>query len=68
MAFQGNVIVSSGEVPAEGGTYAPIQVDALVVGAGLSGITAIHRLRGAGLTVKCMEASGDFGGVWKFNR
>ncbi|KAK4503141.1 hypothetical protein PRZ48_006568 [Zasmidium cellare] len=45
-----------------------IQVDALIVGAGFSGITAIHRLRKAGLTVKCMEASSDFGGVWNFNR
>jgi heterodisulfide reductase subunit A-like polyferredoxin len=45
-----------------------IEVDALVVGAGFSGITAIHRLRKAGLTVKCMEASGDFGGVWNFHR
>ncbi|KAF2098259.1 FAD/NAD(P)-binding domain-containing protein [Rhizodiscina lignyota] len=49
-------------------TQTVIQVDALVVGAGFSGITAIHRLREAGLTVKCMEASGDFGGVWNFNR
>lgn len=45
-----------------------IEVDALVVGAGYSGITAIHRIRKAGLTVKCMEASGDFGGVWNFHR
>lgn len=49
-------------------TQTVIQVDALVVGAGFSGITAIHRLREAGLTVKCMESSGDFGGVWNFNR
>lgn len=47
---------------------ASIEVDALVIGAGFSGITAIHRLRKAGLTVKCMEASGDFGGVWNFHR
>ena len=45
-----------------------IEVDALVVGAGFSGITAIHRLRKAGLTVKCMEASDNFGGVWNFHR
>lgn len=49
-------------------TTASIEVDALVIGAGFSGITAIHRLRKAGLTVKCMEASGDFGGVWNFHR
>jgi len=50
------------------GAAASIEVDALVVGAGFSGITAIHRLRKAGLTVKCMEASGGFGGVWNFHR
>ncbi|PSN68744.1 FAD/NAD(P)-binding domain-containing protein, partial [Corynespora cassiicola Philippines] len=50
------------------GSTASIEVDAVVVGAGFSGITAIHRLRKAGLTVKCMEASGDFGGVWNFHR
>ena len=45
-----------------------IHVDVLIVGAGFSGMTAIHRLREAELTVKCFEASGDFGGVWNFNR
>ena len=47
---------------------AVIRVDALVVGAGFSGIAAIYRLRELGLSVKCFEASDDFGGVWNFNR
>lgn len=38
--------------------------DVLVVGAGFSGITAIHRFRKLGLNVKCFESGGDFGGVW----
>ncbi|OQO11674.1 hypothetical protein B0A48_03401 [Cryoendolithus antarcticus] len=44
------------------------QCDVLVVGAGFSGITAIHRFRKLGLKVKCFEAGGDFGGVWYWNR
>lgn len=42
--------------------------DVLVVGAGFSGITAIHRFRKLGLKVKCFESGGDFGGVWYWNR
>ena len=42
--------------------------DALVIGAGFSGITAIHRFRKLGLKVKCFESGGDFGGVWYWNR
>lgn len=45
-----------------------IEADALVIGAGFSGITAIHRLRKAGLTVKCFDSSTDYGGVWYWNR
>lgn len=42
--------------------------DVLVVGAGFSGITAIHRFRELGLSVKCFEGAGDFGGTWYWNR
>lgn len=42
--------------------------DVLVIGAGFSGITAIHRFRKLGLNVKCFESGGDFGGVWYWNR
>jgi ribulose 1,5-bisphosphate synthetase/thiazole synthase len=41
-----------------------IQADVLVIGAGFSGITAVHRLRQIGLRVKCFESGEDFGGVW----
>lgn len=39
------------------------ECDALVIGAGFSGMTAIHRFRKLGLKVKCFESGGDFGGV-----
>ena len=42
--------------------------DVIVVGAGFGGLYAIHRLRGDGLSVLCLEASDDIGGVWHHNR
>jgi cation diffusion facilitator CzcD-associated flavoprotein CzcO len=44
------------------------RVDAIVIGAGFGGLYAIHRLRGMGLSVVGVEAGGDVGGVWYWNR
>lgn len=41
-----------------------IECDVIVVGAGFSGVTSIHRFRKLGLKVKCFESGSDFGGVW----
>jgi cation diffusion facilitator CzcD-associated flavoprotein CzcO/acetyl esterase/lipase len=44
-------------------------VDAVIVGAGFSGLYATHRLRNhQGLTVACFEAGQGPGGVWYWNR
>jgi cation diffusion facilitator CzcD-associated flavoprotein CzcO len=43
-------------------------VDVVVVGAGFAGLYAIHRLRGAGLRVRCFESGDDVGGTWYWNR
>ncbi len=43
-------------------------VDAVIVGAGFSGLYATHRLRNVdGLTVQSFEAGSDPGGVWFWN-
>ena len=42
--------------------------DAIVIGAGLSGLYALHRLREQGFRVKSFEAGGDVGGTWYWNR
>ncbi|MGE4244158.1 flavin-containing monooxygenase [Ramlibacter sp.] len=42
--------------------------DAIVVGAGFGGLYALHKLRGAGLTVRVFEAGSDVGGTWFWNR
>ncbi|QDQ96267.1 flavin-containing monooxygenase [Tomitella fengzijianii] len=43
-------------------------VDVVVVGAGVAGMYAVHRLRGDGLTVQAFEAGSDVGGTWHHNR
>ena len=43
-------------------------VDAIVVGAGFGGLYMVHRLREAGLTVRGIDAAGDVGGTWYWNR
>ena len=42
--------------------------DAIVIGAGLCGMYALHRLRQQGFKVRCFEAGGDVGGTWYWNR
>jgi cyclohexanone monooxygenase len=44
------------------------EVDAVVVGAGLAGLYAHHRLRQLGLTLRGYEAAADVGGTWWWNR
>ncbi|WP_432089438.1 flavin-containing monooxygenase [Streptomyces sp. bgisy095] len=54
--------VSGGHPPAAD------QVDAVIVGAGLSGLYQLHRLRELGLTAVVFEAGDDIGGTWYWNR
>lgn len=44
------------------------RVDAVVVGAGFSGMYMLHRLRKQGLTVVGVERGTDVGGTWYWNR
>ncbi|MFY8143568.1 MAG: flavin-containing monooxygenase [Caulobacter sp.] len=44
------------------------RAEAIVVGAGFGGMYAIHRLRQEGLSVLGLEAGGDVGGTWYWNR
>jgi cation diffusion facilitator CzcD-associated flavoprotein CzcO/acetyl esterase/lipase len=47
---------------------APRHFDAIVVGAGFAGLYALHRLRGAGLSVRVLEQGAGIGGTWYWNR
>jgi cyclohexanone monooxygenase len=44
------------------------RVDAVVVGGGFAGLYMVHKLREAGYSVQGIEAGGDVGGTWYWNR
>lgn len=44
------------------------ELDAVVVGAGFSGLYMLYRLREKGLSVKVFESGGDVGGTWYWNK
>ena len=45
-----------------------LDYDAIVIGAGISGLYQLHRLRELGLSVKVFEAGTGVGGTWYWNR
>ena len=49
-------------------TPSPRELDVAIVGGGLGGLYAIHRLRGMGLNVRAYEAGSGVGGTWFWNR
>lgn len=44
------------------------QFDAIIVGAGISGMYQLYRLRELGMRVRVFEAGTDIGGTWYWNR
>jgi cyclohexanone monooxygenase len=42
--------------------------DVIVIGAGVSGMYALHRLRESGLSVRVYDGASDIGGTWWYNR
>src|SRR5262245_42216516 len=44
------------------------QYDAIVIGAGVSGLYQLYRLRELGLKVRCFEDGSGVGGTWYWNR
>ena len=49
-------------------TDADARFDALVIGAGFSGLYALHWLRQLGLRIRVLERAENVGGTWLFNR
>ncbi len=47
---------------------APRQYDAIIIGAGMSGMYQLYRLRELGLRVRVFEAGDGVGGTWYWNR
>lgn len=46
----------------------PSEVDAVIIGAGFSGLYMLHRLREQGYTTRVFEAADGVGGTWYWNR
>ncbi|WIM89591.1 NAD(P)/FAD-dependent oxidoreductase [Candidatus Mycobacterium wuenschmannii] len=44
------------------------RLDAIVIGAGFSGLYSLHRLRELGLRVRVLEMAENVGGTWFYNR
>jgi cation diffusion facilitator CzcD-associated flavoprotein CzcO len=47
---------------------AVLEHDAIIIGAGMSGLYQLYRLREQGLRVRVLEAGTDVGGTWYWNR
>ena len=62
--FGDHAMPASGNGPAE----APGAFDMAIVGAGFSGLYMLHRARGLGLRAVVLDAAGDVGGTWYWNR
>jgi cation diffusion facilitator CzcD-associated flavoprotein CzcO len=45
-----------------------VEYDVIVIGAGMSGMYQLHRLRGLGLRARVFEAGHGVGGTWYWNR
>ncbi|PLB51436.1 FAD/NAD(P)-binding domain-containing protein [Aspergillus steynii IBT 23096] len=56
------------ETPAFDDLNRDLECDVLIIGAGLSGIYSIYQMRQLGLRAKVLEAGGDVGGTWYWNR
>jgi cation diffusion facilitator CzcD-associated flavoprotein CzcO len=56
-----------GQTTGSGETTIP-DFDAIIIGAGLSGLYQLYRLREQGLRVRVFEAGTDVGGTWYWNR
>ena len=56
------------EAASEPSTIAATDFDAIVIGAGVSGLYQLYRLRELGLTTRVFEAGSGVGGTWYWNR
>ncbi|MGY9056794.1 MAG: flavin-containing monooxygenase [Alphaproteobacteria bacterium] len=61
-------MVSSQPAPKHATPSATADYDAIIIGAGVSGIYQLHLLRQLGMRVLVLEAGSDVGGTWYWNR
>src|SRR4051795_2223772 len=61
-------MAASHEAQTQAGVAPDLDYDAIVIGAGLSGLYQLYRLREQGLRVRVFEAGTGVGGTWYWNR
>ena len=61
-------MVASATIADKPETEMQMDFDAVVIGAGVSGLYQLYRLRELGLTVRVFEAGSGVGGTWYWNR
>src|SRR3546814_19689828 len=45
-----------------------LQLDVAIIGGGLGGLYALHRMRGLGFRTRAFERGSDVGGTWCWNK
>ncbi len=61
-------MVGSQAVPEKARSETSLDFDAVVIGAGVSGLYQLYKLRELGLQVRVFEAGSGVGGTWYWNR
>ena len=61
-------MAASHETQASAGTAPALDYDAIIIGAGISGLYQLYRLRELGMRVRVLEAGTGVGGTWYWNR
>ena len=66
MAYQGEEVGMNDrvEIAREAAANGATDFDAIVIGAGVSGLYQLYRLRELGLTTRVFEAGSNVGGTW----
>ena len=52
----------------EAGTQQVAQYDVIIIGAGVTGLYQLHKIRELGLSVRLYEDGSGVGGTWYWNR
>src|SRR3982074_1272360 len=61
-------MAASRETKPPPGAAPPLDYDAIIIGAGMSGMYQLYRLRELGMRVRVFEAGTGVGGTWYWNR
>src|SRR5882762_8335530 len=66
--WKGASMTSENQATTATASQATTEFDAVIVGAGFSGLYMLHSLRELGLSARVLEQGGGVGGTWYWNR